>query len=136
MAAELPSTRCSREAAAGDATALGALDEVGRWLGIGLAGLVNMLNPARVVLGGHLASLHPFVATTIEDTLDRRALGAPRALVEIVPATLGVDAAVLGAAELAFEPHPRRSGELVQRTGGAPRRPVHLVTDQQGVQDT
>ena len=91
-------------AAAGDATALAALAEVGLWLGIGLAGLVNMLNPARVVLGGHLASLHHFVATTIEDTLDRRALGAPRALVEIVPATLGVDAAVLGAAELAFEP--------------------------------
>ena len=92
------------QAAAGDATALAALAEVGLWLGIGLAGLVNMLNPARVVLGGHLASLHRFVATTIEDTLDRRALGAPRALVEIVPATLGVDAAVLGAAELAFEP--------------------------------
>jgi D-xylose transport system substrate-binding protein len=91
-------------AAAGDATALGALAEVGLWLGIGLAGLVNMLNPARVVLGGHLASLHRFVAATIEDTLDHRALRAPRALVEIVPATLGVDAAVLGAAELAFEP--------------------------------
>ena len=91
-------------AIAGDATALAALAEVGRWLGIGLAGLVNMLNPARVVLGGHLASLHQFVATTIEDALDQRALGAPRALVEIVPATLGVDAAVLGAAELAFEP--------------------------------
>ncbi len=92
------------QAAAGDATALAALADVGRWLGIGLAGLVNMLNPARVVLGGHLASLHRFVAATIEATLDQRALGAPRALVEIVPATLGADAAVLGAAELAFEP--------------------------------
>jgi D-xylose transport system substrate-binding protein len=91
-------------AADGDVTALAAIDQVGRWLGIGLAGLVNMLNPARVVLGGHLASVHRFAATTIEGTLDERALGAPRARVEIVPATLGVDAAVLGAAELAFEP--------------------------------
>ncbi len=91
-------------AASGDATALAALTEVGRWLGIGLAGLVNVLNPARVVLGGHLARIHEFIAATVEDVLDQRALGAPRALVEVVPARLGVDAAVLGAAELAFEP--------------------------------
>ncbi|HEU4840102.1 MAG TPA: ROK family protein, partial [Ilumatobacteraceae bacterium] len=92
------------DAAAGDARALAALTEVGRWLGIGLAGLVNMLNPARVVLGGHLARVHGFIAATVEDVLDERALGAPRALVAVVPARLGVDAAVLGAAELAFEP--------------------------------
>ena len=91
-------------AAAGDVTALAAFTDVGRWLGIGLAGLVNTLNPARVVLGGHLARLHPFVAATVDETLDQRALAAPRALVEVVPARLGADAAVLGAAELALEP--------------------------------
>ena len=36
--------------------------------------------------------------------LDRRALPAPRALVRVVPASLGVDASLLGAAEHAFEP--------------------------------
>ena len=92
------------DASAGDATALAALAEVGRWLGIGLGGLVNTLNPARVVLGGYLARILPFIAATVEESLDRRALAAPRALVEIVPATLGIDAPVLGAAELAFEP--------------------------------
>jgi D-xylose transport system substrate-binding protein len=92
------------DASAGDATALDALTEIGQWLGIGLAGLVNTLNPGRVVLGGQLARLYPFIATTVEDSLDRRALGAPRALVDVVPARLGVDAAVLGAAELALEP--------------------------------
>ena len=56
------------------------LDEVGRWLGIGLAGLVNMLNPARVVLGGHFARLHPFIAATIAGTSSTaRAGGVPRA---------------------------------------------------------
>ena len=92
------------DAAAGDPTALAALDEVGQWLGIGLAGLVNTLNPARVVLGGRFARLHPFIAGTIAGTLHRRALAASRVLVEIVPATLGVDAPLLGAAELALEP--------------------------------
>ncbi len=36
--------------------------------------------------------------------LDRLALPAPRGSVRVVPATLGVDAPLLGAAELAFEP--------------------------------
>lgn len=93
-----------REAAAGSAATLGALDSVGRWLGIGLAGLVNVFNPRLIVLGGLFSRLHPFVAGTIEAELDRLALPAPRALVRVVPATLGVNAPLLGAAELAFEP--------------------------------
>ena len=92
------------DADAGDAGALDALSATGQWLGIGLAGLVNTLSPARIVLGGRLAVLHPFVAGTVEGELDRRALAAPRSLVDIVPARLGVDAPLLGAAELAFEP--------------------------------
>ena len=93
-----------REGAAGSATALAALDETGRWLGIGLAGLVNVLNPELVVLGGLFGRMHPFVAPTVERELERRALPAPRELVRVVPASLGVDAPVLGAAELAVEP--------------------------------
>ena len=92
------------DAAAGDPTALRAIEEVGQWLGIGIAGLVNIFNPERVVLGGRFALLHQFFAATVEDGLARRALAAPRSLVEIVPALLGVDAPLLGAAELAFAP--------------------------------
>ncbi len=91
------------DAAAGEPTALAAIEEVGRWLAIGIAGLVNTFNPARVVLGGRFAALHQFFAATVEDGLARRALAAPRALVEVVPAMLGADAPLLGAAELAFE---------------------------------
>lgn len=93
-----------REAEAGSPSALSALDHVGRWLGVGLAGLVNVLNPQLVVLGGLFGRIHPFVSRTLEDELDRRALSAPRRLVRVVPATLGVDAPLLGAAELALEP--------------------------------
>jgi len=93
-----------REAAEGSPIALSALDELGRWLGIGLAGLINVLNPRLVVLGGLFGRVHPVVAATVGDELDRRALAAPRALVRVVPSALGVDAPLLGAAELAFEP--------------------------------
>jgi predicted NBD/HSP70 family sugar kinase len=93
-----------REAITGSPAALGALDSVGRWLGFGLAGLVNVFNPRLVVLGGFFTRIHPFVARTLDEELGRRALPAPRTLVQVVPATLGVDAPLLGAAELAFEP--------------------------------
>jgi predicted NBD/HSP70 family sugar kinase len=91
-------------AADGDTRALEALADVGRWLGIGLAGLVNVLDPRLVVLGGRLARIHPFVIGPVESELRRRALPAARALVSVVPARLGADAPLIGAAELAFEP--------------------------------
>ena len=93
-----------READAGSATAIAALAHVGRWLGIGLGGLINILNPRLVILGGPHARLHPLVRSTLEAELDRYALPASRALVRVVPATLGVNAPLVGAAEMAFEP--------------------------------
>lgn len=93
-----------RDAAAGVPTALAAFAETGRWLGIGLAGLINVFNPRLVLLGGRLAPAYPFVRSTLEAELDRRVLRATRQLVRVVPTGLGFDAPLLGAAELAFEP--------------------------------
>jgi predicted NBD/HSP70 family sugar kinase len=93
-----------RDADAGAPAALSALDHVGRWLGVGLAGLVNVFNPRLIVLGGIFGRILPFVGPTIERELDGRALAGPRRLVRVVPAMLGEDAPLLGAAELAFEP--------------------------------
>lgn len=92
------------EAEAGSATAVRALQETGRWLGLGLAGLVNLLNPRLVVFGGLFGRIHPYVAEIVDAELDRRALPAPRRLVRVVPGSLGAEAPLLGAAELAFEP--------------------------------
>jgi predicted NBD/HSP70 family sugar kinase len=111
-----------REAAAGSPAALSALDNVGRWLGIGLAGLVNVLNPQRVVLGGLTGRIHPYVAQSLGTELDRLTLQASRELVEVVPATLGVDAPLLGAAELAFEPLLEDPVGVVQGRGGRAAR--------------
>ncbi len=91
-------------AAAGDEAALRALREVGRWLGIGLSSIVNIFNPDVIVLGGFLARIHPHVEGQIGSTVGKRALPASRAGVQIVPSRLGVDATLLGAAELALAP--------------------------------
>jgi predicted NBD/HSP70 family sugar kinase len=93
-----------REAAAGESQALSALDNVGRWLGVGLAGLINILNPRLIVLGGLFGRIHPFVAESLRAEIDRLALRASSELVEVRPATLGIDSPLLGAAELAFQP--------------------------------
>ena len=84
---------------------LEALDAVGRWLGFGLAGLVNVFNPQVVVLGGLFGRIHPVrrgdaaAPSSIGSRCRRRARRSG-----VVPAALGVDAPLLGAAELAFEP--------------------------------
>jgi len=93
-----------REAAAGSRVASRAVRRTGEWVGIGLAGLVNVFNPELVVLGGLLGRIHPLAASSIERELQRRSLAAARALVRVVPASLGVDAPLRGAAELAFDP--------------------------------
>ncbi len=92
------------QAEAESVTALAALSETGKWLGIGLAGLVNLFNPSLVVLGGVFGRMAPFVADEVEDALDHRALRAPRDEVRVVQASLGADATLFGAAETAFEP--------------------------------
>jgi predicted NBD/HSP70 family sugar kinase len=91
-------------AEAGSSFALEAFAETGRWLGIGLAGIINVLNPRLVLLGGRLDQSYPYVRSALEAELDRRVIRASRQLLRVVPTTLGVDAPVLGAAELAFEP--------------------------------
>jgi predicted NBD/HSP70 family sugar kinase len=90
-------------ARSGDPRAIAAIGHVGHWLGVGLAGLVNIFDPRLIVLGGRFARLAPHVGATIESVLDRRALAAPRELVRVVPSALGEDAPLLGAAELAME---------------------------------
>lgn len=91
-------------AAAGDARALAAIEATGRRLGAGLGGFVNVFNPRLIVLGGIFGRLHPHARDEIWQELERHSLPAPRTMVRVVPATLGVDAPLLGAAEVALEP--------------------------------
>jgi predicted NBD/HSP70 family sugar kinase len=94
--------RVLADAAAGKPEALRALDRVGYWLGVGVASLVNIFNPERVILGGLFGRLHPYVHGVIRAALDRHALTPARDQVEVIPSALRVDSPLLGAAELAL----------------------------------
>ena len=93
-----------REAAAGSPGALEALRTVGTWLGTGLADLVNIFNPNRIVLGGMFAKAFPYVADAVRGQIDVHAQAPSRGMVSVVPATLGDDSTLLGAVELALRP--------------------------------
>ncbi|MEW5812608.1 MAG: ROK family protein [Actinomycetota bacterium] len=75
-----------------------------RALAIALGNAINMLNPRLVVLGGFLRAFPVYAGGVLREELSRRSMGGPRDLVRIVPATLGSETVVIGAAELAFAP--------------------------------
>lgn len=90
----------------GDELALGVLREAGYWLGVGLTGIVNILDPELVVVGGGAATTaSPIVLPAAFEVISRRILGAGhRPVPELVRASLGDDAGAIGAALLATEP--------------------------------
>ena len=90
-------------AGAGEKVAQQAIQEVAEWTGIGLRSLINIFNPEMIVLGGSLAQLWECASGQVEEVLGRRWLIAPRASVAVLPARLGQDSSLIGAAELAFE---------------------------------
>lgn len=86
----------------GDAVARAALEETGQYLGIGLANLINALNPQRVVFGGLLSRGHEFLMPVIDDVVRKRALRWSREATEIVIAAYGEDACVMGGVATVF----------------------------------
>ena len=90
-------------AVAGDERAAAAFDHVGTWLGRGIAALVNVFNPSMVIVGGLFARIYQNIEAQTKREAARLALRPSSAVVSIVPSALGVEAPLLGAAELAFE---------------------------------
>jgi predicted NBD/HSP70 family sugar kinase len=79
------------------------LRPIGRWIGMGVANLVNLFNPDVVVFGGLLGQVVPLVDAEVRAGL-ATALLAPREQVRLELPALGRDAALVGAAEAAFAP--------------------------------
>jgi glucokinase len=87
----------------GDPAAIDVLAEVGRRLGYGLVGVVNVFNPELIVLGGGALAAGELLLAPAREVVAARAQPPMRDVVEIVPAHFGDEAGMLGAALLAFE---------------------------------
>jgi predicted NBD/HSP70 family sugar kinase len=91
-------------AAANEPAALEALSEEGRWLGIGVAGIINACDPDVVVLGALFNRILPRIRPALDAELSRRKIHGLDRFVPVVGAAFGSDATLMGAAELAFGP--------------------------------
>lgn len=86
-----------------DAVALKALNETGKWLGIGAANLINALNPECVIFGGVLMGAHEYLMPIIRQTVIEHTLSWMHEGIELVTAKHGEDAAVMGGVAIVYE---------------------------------
>jgi glucokinase len=88
---------------AGDPAAMAVLTQIGRRLGYGLVGVVNVFNPELIVLGGGALAAGELLLAPAREVVAERALPPVREMVSIVPAAFGDEAGMLGAALLALD---------------------------------
>ena len=87
-------------AKAGDAVARRIYTKMGEYIGIGLASVVNLLNPEKIIIGGGVAGAGDILFTPLKETLKKRSMKIAGDTVEVVPAQLGNTAGVIGASLL------------------------------------
>lgn len=97
-------------AEAGDALAVRLYAEAGRALGLGIGGLVNLLSPEVVVVGGGLINAGELLFAPLRAAVPEIAFQAPLSRCRIVAAELGTDAGLVGAVAWAVRRFRARSG--------------------------
>jgi len=86
----------------GDPTARDLFDEIGNWLGVGIANLAAAFDPGTFVIGGGVSAAGDLLLAPARETFKRRLTGRGyRPVARIVAAQLGNDAGLIGAADLA-----------------------------------
>ena len=87
----------------GDALSLFVIREAAEFLGIAIAGLLNLMNPSTVILGGEFARLGDLVLDPLRETVKSRTLVNSVAAAEIEVSTLGPQSVAIGAATLVLK---------------------------------
>ncbi len=72
-------------ARSGDARAVDALQQSGKYLGLGLSLIVNGINPARIYVGGEIAQVWDLIAPFVQEAVQARALTEMAARTPIIP---------------------------------------------------
>lgn len=98
----LSGTDLTNAANEGDPVAIAAFNTTGQWIGALVASLEAALDPAKIVIGGGVVAAGETLLHPIREAMARLSLfGGKRSLPELVAATLGNDAGLIGAANLA-----------------------------------
>jgi glucokinase-like ROK family protein len=87
----------------GDVLAWNVFHRAAEYLGIGISALINLFNPEAIVIGGGVTQAGDILFDTVRSTVKARALSKISREVEILPATFGQKAAVMGAVSLIMQ---------------------------------
>lgn len=87
----------------GNKIALDIYNNFAKNIGVALTGVVNLLNPEVIVIGGGLSFAGDFIFKKIKETINKRAMPIQARQVRIKKAVLGNDAGLIGAALLVKE---------------------------------
>jgi len=101
----------------GDPSALELFEDIGKWLGLGVATLVNLFDPEVVVIGGGLIEAESLLLRPTIVSFERHVYARNyRRLPKIVSAAMGPESGMVGAALLAIERSSTRSAHMKRRT--------------------
>ncbi len=93
--------KVAQAAAGGDQFSIELLDEVGRFLGEGVASLINLFVPERIIFNGRVSQAGDFILDPIRSTAMKKSVLPLASGVEFILSTLGPKAGTLGVAMLA-----------------------------------
>jgi glucokinase len=93
----------AKAASEGDDYAKSVWDTAIKYLGIGVANIVSIINPDMVVLGGGVTKAGDMLFEPVRETVKKRAMGELAKIVRIVPAGLGDNVGIVGAVAVALE---------------------------------
>jgi predicted NBD/HSP70 family sugar kinase len=99
-------------AASGDVRCRRAISDAGREIGVAVAGLCNLINPERVIIGGLLSRAGDLLLQPLRESVRRHAVLAAAERVDVVPAVFVERAELLGSLALALT---SSSGNLAAR---------------------
>jgi len=106
-----------KAAAQGDAPARQVVDTAMAWLGLGIANLVNIFNPRKVIIGGGVSLAGEQLLAPVKAQVARYAMPVQREMAEITVSSLADRAGVYGALELARQ--KGATGDCPQWSKGA-----------------
>ena len=93
----------TRRANQGNKAAVDFWSKVGEHIGNGLTGVVNVLNPSCIVIGGGISKAHQHMFEVIRQTIKKRAMHIQGKMVKVFKSRLGNDAGIIGARALVKE---------------------------------
>ena len=108
---DITAQEVSQAAQGGDRLALEVVSQAANYLGAGMVNVVNIFNPEMIVIGGSVAKMGELLLNPVRQLVSKKAFELSAQAVPIVPAGLGDDVGLLGAAVFALEQRLRRRNE-------------------------